>query len=154
MSPPTSGKTLTLRVKHSSGEVARPLEVARLLEVARPLEVTLGSTKIQLKPSSKSSFTIDDITLYPIEVSGSSESDHLSFEPEVRNDIFIRFIGSTRWHGHFIDDIELLDENGLEYMPHSAYLSNPNGLWELKDVFKDDGVCFFFFFIQPLEFFC
>ena len=115
--PPTSGKILILRVKHSGEEDA-------------PLEVTLGSTKIQLNPSSKSSLTIDDITLYPIEVSDPSESDHLSFEPEVRNDIVIRFIQPDRGpneylrHGHYLHDIELLDEAGLEYMPHSASLSN------------------------------
>ena len=27
-----------------------------------------------------------------------------------------------------------------------------NGLWELKEVFKDDGVRFFFFPIQPIDF--
>ena len=109
---PTSGKTLILRVNHS-GEDA-------------PLEVTLGSTKIQLNPSSKSSLTIDDITLYPIEVSGPSESDRFSFVPEVRNDVFIRFIrpDDYRLHGHFLHDIDLFDEDGLEYMPHSASLSN------------------------------
>ena len=109
---PTSGKSLTLRVKHSGDEYA-------------PLEVTLGSTEIQLNSSSKSSLTIDDITLYPIEVSDPSESDHLSFVPEVRNDIFIRFIGYCG-HGHYLHDIELLDEDGLEYMPHSASLSVPS----------------------------
>ena len=106
---PTSGKSLTLRVKHSGKGNA-------------PLEVTLGSTKIQLNPSSKSSLTIDDITLNPIQVSGPFESDQLSFEPEVRNDIFTRFIG-YRSHGHFLHDIELLDEGGLEYMPRSTSLS-------------------------------
>ena len=111
--PPTSGKTLTLRVKHSQSG-----------EKHVPLEVTLGSTKIQLKPSSKLSLTIDDITLYPIEVSGPSDSDHLSFVPEVRNDIFIRFIEPSEWFDHPLHDIELLDEAGLEYMPHSASLSN------------------------------
>ena len=109
---PTSGKCLILRVKHSGKEDA-------------PLEVTLGSTKIQLNPSSKSSLTIDEITLYSNEVSSPSEFDHLSFVPEVRNDIFIQFIGpgEDRSHGHFLHDIELLDEAGLEYMPHSAFLS-------------------------------
>ena len=99
---PTSGKNLILRVKHSGGEDT-------------PLEVSLGSTKIRLNPSSKSesSHTIDDIALYPIEASGSSESDHLSFEPHVRNDIFIRFIGMTGY-GHRLRDVELLDEAGLE----------------------------------------
>ena len=115
--PPTSGKILILRVKHSGEEDA-------------PLEVTLGSTKIQLNPSSKSSLTSDDITLYPIEVSDLSESYHLSFEPEVRNDIVIRSIQPDRGpneylrHGHYLHDIELLDEAGLEYMPHSASLFN------------------------------
>ena len=109
---PTSGKTLTLKVKHSGEE-------------DKPLEVTLGSTKIQLNPSSKSSLTIDDITLYPIEVSNHSGSDLLSFEPEVRNDIYIQFILPYEYHRHrhFLHDIELLDEAGLEYMPHSASLS-------------------------------
>ena len=104
---PSSGKSLTLKVKHSGDEDA-------------PLEVILGSTKIQLHPSSKSSLTIDDISLYPIEVSSSSESDRLSFVPEVRNDIYI---GLDKFHRHFLHDIELLDEDGLEYMPHSASLS-------------------------------
>ena len=110
---PTSGKSLILRVKHSGEEDA-------------PLELTLGSTKIQLNPSSKSSLTMDDITLYPIEVSGSSESNRLSFVPEVRNDIFIRFIRPNQYlreRDHYLHDIELLDEDGLEYMPHSASLS-------------------------------
>ena len=108
---PTSNKILTLRVKHSGEEDAL-------------LEVTLGSTKIHLNPSSKSSLTIDDITLYPIHVSGSSESDHLSFVPKVRNDIFIELIGPDEYRNddHFLNDIELLDEAGLEYMPHLASL--------------------------------
>jgi len=104
---PTSGQTLTLRLKHSGSEDA-------------PLEVTLGSTVIQLNPSSKSSLTIDDITLYPIP--GPSESDHLSFEPG-RNDIVVQFRGTVEEHGHILHDIELLDEAGQEYMPHSASLS-------------------------------
>ena len=75
------------------------------------------------------SLTIDDITLYPIGV--SDPSDHLSFVPEVRNDIHIRFIGDNDWgHGHLLHDIDLLDENGLEYMPHSAYLE---GRVDIKD---------------------
>ena len=110
---PTSGKSLTLRVKHFGEEDA-------------PLEVTLGSTNIQLNPSSKSSLTIDDITIYPIQVSGPSESDHLSFVPEVRNDIYIRFIMPYEYdnYRHLLHDIELLDEAGLEYdiLPHSASL--------------------------------
>ena len=92
---------------------------------------TLGLTKIQLNPSSKSSLTIDDITLYPNEefgVSGPSQSDRLSFVPEVRNDIFIQLIGlgdrEYRCDGHLLHDIELLDEAGLEYMPRSASLFN------------------------------
>ena len=102
---PTSGKSLILRVKHS-GEGA-------------PLDVTLGSTEIQLDPSSNSSLTIDDISLYSNEVSSPSKSDHLSFVPEVRNDIYIE---PDKFHRHFLHDIELLDEDGLEYMPHSASL--------------------------------
>ena len=107
---PTSGKSLTLRVKHFGEENA-------------PLEVTLGSTKIQLNPPSKSSLTIDDITLYPIGVSSPSESDHFSFVPEVRNVIFIQFRETDGYHNHILHDIELLDESGLEYMPRSASLS-------------------------------
>ena len=107
---PNSGKRLILRIKHSGGEEDPPFKV------------TLGSNNIHLNPSSKSPLTIDEITLYPIEV--SNPSDHLSFVPEVRNDIYIRFIGTDEdsEHRHFLHDIELLDENGLEYMPHSAYL--------------------------------
>ena len=117
--PPTSesGKRLILRVKHSGEEDP-------------PLEVTLGSTNILLNPSSKSSLTIDDITLYPIGVSGPSDSDHLFFKPEVRNDIYIRFIlpydHDYDFHEHLLHDIELLDENGREYMPRSASLSKPS----------------------------
>jgi hypothetical protein len=102
---PTSGQSLTLRLKHSGRRDGRPLEV------------TLGSTIIQLNTSSKSSLTIDDITLYPIP--GPSESYHLSFEPGIRNDIHIQFKGPKsegygRIHGHYLHDIELLDEAGLE----------------------------------------
>ena len=106
---PKSGERLILRVKHSDKEDAS-------------LEVTLGSTKIQVNPSSNSSLTIDDITLYPIEVSGPSESDHLSFVPEVRNDIYVHFIMPYKYraYDHILHDIELLDEFGLEYLPHSA----------------------------------
>ena len=106
---PNSGKRLILRVKHSGGEE----------DSYPPLEVTLGSNNIHLIPSSKS-LMIDDITLYPIEV--SNPSDHLLFVPEVRNVIYIRIIGTDEdsKHRHFLHDIELLDENGLEYMPHSA----------------------------------
>ena len=60
---------------------------------------------------------IDDTSLYPIEVSSRSESDHLSFAPRVWNVIYI---GPDKFHHHFLHDIELLDEDGLEYMPHSA----------------------------------
>ena len=104
---PTSPQSLTLRLKHSGREDA-------------PLEVTLGSTIIQLNPSSKSPLTIDDITLYATGPS-ESESDHLSFKPG-RNDIFIQFGGPWRnrdsekitKHDHILHDIELLDEAGLE----------------------------------------
>ena len=104
---PTSDRKLILRVKHSGKEDA-------------PLEVTLGSTIIQVNPSSKSSLTIDDITLHPIQVSGpESHQLRLSFVPKVRNDIFIRIIvpGEYSNHDHYLHDIELLDEAGLEYMP-------------------------------------
>ena len=99
---PTSGKSLILRLKHSGEEDG-------------PLEVTLESTTIQLNPSSKS-LTIDDITLYPIQVPGpsSSESDRLSFEPGIRNDILIQFRGTVKEHHHFLHDVELLDEAGQE----------------------------------------
>ena len=105
---PPSGKSLVLRLKHSGREDG-------------PLEVALGSTIIQLNPSSKSesSLTIDDITLCPI--SGPSESDHLSFEPGIRNDIFIQFKGESigrygrRTHDHFLHDVELLDKAGLQW---------------------------------------
>ena len=109
---PTSGKSLILRVKHIGKDDAS-------------VELTLGLTKIQLNPSPKSSLTIDDITLYPIQVSGPLESDHLSFAPGVRNEIFIEFIGPDEYRNddHFLNDIELLDEAGLEYMPHLASLS-------------------------------
>ena len=122
---PKSGQSLILRLKHSREGEEYAWDYA-------PLEVTLGSTVIQLNPSSKSSLTIDDITLYPIQVPDSdpSESDHLSFEPGIRNDIVIQFGGSfretssspssTSRHGHILHDIELLDEIGREYMPRSA----------------------------------
>jgi len=100
---PTSGQSLTLRLKHSGDEDV-------------PLEVTLGSTMIQLDSSSKSLLTIDDITLYP--TPGPSESDHLSFKPGW-NDILIQFGGPWRnrefaAHDHLLHDIELLDEAGLK----------------------------------------
>jgi hypothetical protein len=86
-----------LRLKHSGSEDA-------------PLKVTLGSTIIQLNPSSKSSITIDDLTLFPIQDHGPSKSDRLSFELGIRNDIVIQFVG----HGHILHDIELLGEDGLK----------------------------------------
>ncbi|KAF8817319.1 hypothetical protein BYT27DRAFT_7201762, partial [Phlegmacium glaucopus] len=95
---PISGQSLVLRLKHSGKEDA-------------PLEVTLGSTIIQLNPSSES-LTIDDITLHPIP--GPSESDYLSFEPG-RNDIVIQFRETVEDHGHFLHDVELLDEAGKHY---------------------------------------
>jgi hypothetical protein len=110
---PTSGQNLILRLRHSGSEDA-------------PLKVTLGST-IEINPSTKSSITIDDITLYPI--SGPSDFYHLSFEPEIRNDMVIKFGGDHGpWgHGHVLHDIELLDEDGLKYprnsRPYSASLS-------------------------------
>ena len=94
---PASDQSLILRLKHSGKEDG-------------PLEVTLGSTSIQLNPSSKSLVTIDDMTLYP--TSSPSESDRLSFEPGVRNDIVIQFRGTAKKHGHILHDIELLDEDG------------------------------------------
>ncbi|KAF8799329.1 hypothetical protein BYT27DRAFT_7201855 [Phlegmacium glaucopus] len=107
---PTSGQSFLLRLKYSGKEDV-------------PLEVTLGSTTIQLNPSSQSSLTIDDITLHPIP--GPSESDHLSFEPGIRNDIVIQFRETVKshWHGHFLHDIELLDEAGKHYgMPFNSEL--------------------------------
>ena len=98
---PASDESLILRLKHSGREDG-------------PLEVTLGSTIIQLNPSSNSSLTIDDITLYPIQVPGPSESGHLLFEPGIRNDIVIQFGGTVERHGHYLHDIELLDEADLE----------------------------------------
>jgi hypothetical protein len=96
---PTSGR-LILRLKHSGDEFVL-------------LEITLGSTIIQLNPSTKSSITTDDITLNPTQDHRPSESDHLSFEPEVRNDIVIKFRG--HWiESHVLCDIELLDEAGLK----------------------------------------
>ena len=121
--PPTSGKRLLLRVKYS-GDENPPLEVT--LESTDILE----STNILLNPSSKSSLTIDDITLYPIGVSGPSDSDYLSFKPGVRNEIYIQFKklydGDYGFHENLLHDIELLDENGQEYMPRSASLSKPS----------------------------
>ena len=94
---PTSGQRLTLRLKHSGRSDG-------------PLEITLGSTCIQLNPSeSYKPLTIDDITLFP---TVPFKSDHLTFKPG-RNDIFIKFDGS-HGHDHYLNDIELLDEVGLE----------------------------------------
>ena len=95
-----SGQDLILRVKHSGEEDG-------------PLEVTLGSTIIHLNPLSKSSLTIDDIILYPD--SGPSDSDHLSFEPGIRNEIVIQFKGTVGKHGHVLHDLELLDEAGQDW---------------------------------------
>ena len=105
-----SGESLILRLKHSGREDG-------------PLDVTLGSTIIQLNPSSKSSLTIDDIILYPNP--GPSESDHLSFEPGIRNDIVIQFRDKVEGHNHLLHDIDLLDEAGAlwKYRPHSTSLS-------------------------------
>jgi hypothetical protein len=95
---PTSGQSLILRLKHSGKD--------------GPLEVALGSTKIQLNPSSESSLTIDDITLHP--TPGPSESDHLSFKPG-RNDIFVKLgFGFGNLNRHYLHDIELLDEASLK----------------------------------------
>ena len=113
---PTSGQSLILRLKHSGEE--------------NPLEVTLGSTMIQLNPSSNSSLTIDDITLYP--TPGCSRTDHLSFEPGIRNEIVIQFKETVKFkrRGHFLHDIDLLDEAGELSLedprnigPHPAFLS-------------------------------
>ena len=105
VAPTSSGQSLMLRLKHSGEEDGS-------------LEVTLGSTRIQLNHSSKSSLTIDDITLYPIP--GPSESHHLSFEPGIRNEIFIQFRGIVEGHDHFLHDIDLLDEVG--------------GLWRNREI--------------------
>ena len=105
-----SGQSLVLRVKHSGGRNGA-------------LEVELGPTMIQLNPSSKSEtlLMIDHITLHPIQDPGTSESDHkgLSFDPGVRNDIFINLrLGSeasSSWRRYpSLHDIELLDESGFK----------------------------------------
>ena len=96
-----SGQSRILRLKHSGGEDG-------------PLEVTLGLTVIQVNPASKSSLTIDDLTLHPIQASGSTQSDRLSFKPGIRNDIVIQFKGTVDGHDHYLHDIELLDEAGLK----------------------------------------
>ena len=55
---------------------------------------------------------IDDIILSPI--LGPSGSGLLFFEPEIRNDIVIQFSGTeTGRNGHFLYDIEFLDEAGI-----------------------------------------
>ena len=111
-----SGQSLVLKLKHSGSENA-------------PLEVTLGPTIIQLDPLSKSSLTIDDITLHPVQDPGSSESDYpgISFEPGVWNDIIIDFTGTAKVpegrHGHLLHDIELLDRYGREYPRNSKLYS-------------------------------
>ena len=85
-----------------------------------PLEVKLGPTIIQLNPPSSSLLMIDDITLHPVQDPASSESG-MSFEPGVWNDIIVNFRRTAKVlkgrHGHFLHDIELLDESGLEYHP-------------------------------------
>ena len=69
------------------------------------------------------------MTLYPIQVPDPihvpdpSESNHLEFEPEIRNDIFIQFIGTVEEHSHYLDDVVFLDEAGLEYMPYNGQYS-------------------------------
>ena len=113
---PPSGESLTLRVKHSGRK-------------DEGLEIALGSTKIQLNPSSKLSLTIDDITLYPIlvpdpiQVPDPSGSNHLEFEPGIRNDIFIKFIATLEDCSQYLADVALLDEAGLEYMPYNGQYS-------------------------------
>ena len=95
-----SGQNLILRLKHSGED--------------EPLEVTLGSSIIQLNPPYSSTLTIDDIILVPIR--GPSESGHLSFEPGIRNDIIIQFrkTDNSEEPSHFLHDIDLLGEAGLE----------------------------------------
>ena len=104
---PTSGQCLILRIKHSGKE-------------ENLFEVTLGSTIIHLNPLSKSSFTIDDITLYPN--TSPSEFDRLSFEPGIRNEIVIQFRGTVEEHGHVLHDVELLDEDGREYPRNVSHI--------------------------------
>jgi hypothetical protein len=68
------------------------------------------------------SLTIDDITLHPIQDVGPSESHHLSFEPGIRNEIFIQYKDAVDppWTVTLsLHDVELLDEDGLEYMPRT-----------------------------------
>ena len=110
---PTSGQCLILRIKHSGKE-------------ENLFEVTLGSTIIHLNPLSnlKSSRSIDDITLYPN--TGPSESDHLSFEPGIRNEIVIQFKGAVEEHehDHVLHDIELLDDAGRDWNKRLLNLQN------------------------------
>ena len=109
VAPASGQKKLTLRLKHSGRGDG-------------PLEVTLGSYVYQLDPPSKTSLTIDDITLHPIQV-----PIHLSFEPEIRNIIVIRFKAPAAGrHSSFLHDIELRDEYGLwgirEMVGHIRFL--------------------------------
>ena len=99
---PTSGQILILRLKHAGEENG-------------PLEVTLvgSTTTVQFNPSYESSLTIDDVTLYPIQIPGPSKSDHLSFKPGIRNVIVMHYRETIK--RHFLHDIELLDESGLEW---------------------------------------
>jgi hypothetical protein len=77
-----------------------------------------GSTVIQISwlnrnwrdPLSKLTLAIDDITLYPIQDHSPAESDRLSYEPGIQNDIVIRF-----GLDNCLRDIELLDGGGLKY---------------------------------------
>ena len=59
-------------------------------------------------------FSMPTVFLRNMKAGGLSGSDHLSFEPGMRNDIFIQFRGTDNGHGHFLHDVELLDEVGLE----------------------------------------
>jgi hypothetical protein len=110
----TARQNLILRLKHSGGYGA-----------SAPLEVTIGSTVILLNPT-KSSITIDDITLYP-----TFTSDDSPLGPEIWNDIIIQYGGSsTTSHSNSLHDIELLDDAGLKYprngRPYSASISIPS----------------------------
>jgi hypothetical protein len=110
---PTS-RHLTLRFKYSGKEGS--------------LEVTLGSTTTQINnpsPKPSESLTIGDITLHPIQVSGPSESHHLLFEPGIRNELFIQYKKESYYVPVTLSlhDVELLDEDGLQYMPRTPSLS-------------------------------
>ena len=90
-----------------------------------PLEVKLGPTIIQLNPPSSSLLTIDDITLHPVQDPGTYEyHTSLSFEPGTRNNIVINLKRRRdAWRqGHFLHDIELLDESGLAYPRDSRHI--------------------------------